>query len=143
MLCIAFISAPSVRYMIPLFTEALSYVSLKIDEIPVNVIINKRLNDKISNQMKEIIIRSMDSGMSGEEVAKLVGRKGHTVRDIYRRYVKTGVKKNQKKGKPKLAKLNQEQKQKVRQWVDHNCTLTLKKLGNKCIEEWPELGSIC
>ena len=61
-----------------------------MNEIPVNVIINKR--NKISNELREMIIRNMDNGMCGEQVAKLVGRKGHTMREVYRKYLKTGLK---------------------------------------------------
>ena len=76
--------------MIRLFTEVLPYVWPKMNEIPVNVIINKR--NKISNELREMIIRNMDNGMCGEQVAKLVGRKGHTMREVYRKYLKTGLK---------------------------------------------------
>ena len=113
-----------------------------MDEIPVNVIINKRINDKISDQMKKMIIRNMNSDMNGKQVAKLVDRKANTVRALYRRYLKTGLKTNKKRGKPKPVKLTEDQKQMIREWVDHNCTLTLKELRKKSIEEWPELGSI-
>jgi transposase len=85
----------------------------------------------------------MNNGMSGEAVAKLIERKAHTVRNVYRRYLKTGIDTNKKRGNPNpKRKLNEEQIQRIREWIELNCTLTLNQLCNKCVEEWPQLVSI-
>ena len=74
-------------------------------------------------------------------MAKIFGRKPETVRSVYQRYVNTGIQTNQRVTQ-KPSKLSQEQKQLICQWVDESCSLTLEELVNKCLKEWPQMGSI-
>ena len=114
-----------------------------MNEISVNVIQNhKKIREKISNEVKQLIISNMNNGSTGEEVAKIVKLNPHTVRGMYRRYRLTGIEINQMRGRPRGQMFSNDQKLTICEWVDHNCTLTLKELVTKTLDEWPELVSI-
>ena len=113
-----------------------------MNEISVNVIQNqKKVRERISSEVRQLIIANMNNGMSGEQVAKVVKHKPNTVTAIYRRYRKTGIKINQIRGRRKGGSiLSDAQKRTICGWVDHNCTLTLKELVEKVLQEWPISG---
>ena len=114
-----------------------------MNEISVNVVQNqKKSREKISSELSQLIISNMNGGMSGEEVAKVVRLKPNTVRQVYRRYLLTGIETNQIRAKPRPTKLSVAQKHTICEWVDQNCTLTLKQLVAKALQEWLELLSI-
>ena len=113
-----------------------------MNEIPVIVVLNnKKTYKKINNELRDMIIKQMGRGLSAPEVADMYDQNTATVRKIYCNYQKNGVKTLQPKGRPKQ-KLSEEQKQTIIEWVDNDCVLTIDKIRQKCLENWPELESI-
>jgi len=64
-----------------------------MEEINVNIVLGpKRTNQRISNQIRELIIDKWNSGLDSVEVDEMFGVKPGTVRNINRTFRMTGVK---------------------------------------------------
>jgi transposase len=95
----------------------------------------KRTNQTISNEVRKLIIDTINSGEDQSVVAKMVKVKPTTVRAIYSAFKKTGQYKKKKVGHRKSI-LSDNQKEQICNWVDEDCTLTLKQLVAKCLTEF-------
>jgi transposase len=95
----------------------------------------KRKNQCISNDIRKLIVERLNSGHSFTEVALVFKVKVDAVRKMYKTYQKSGsmVK---KRGGHRRQLLNESQKETICDWVDSDCTLTLKQLVQKCFTEW-------
>ena len=104
-----------------------------MEVIDLNVLNNQKVvYKKISTEVRQLIINQMDSGKLGKEVADFLKLSPNTVRDIYKRYQKKGIIEKQVKGHRKQV-LSNERKELICDWVDIDCTITLKKLKTKCL----------
>ena len=107
-----------------------------------NKVTQKRRNSKIDDNVRQLIIRYLNNGMTPKDVAEMFGQKPDTIRHIYRMYTKTGLEKKSSIRGHRKQKLTEVQKRQLCVWVDQNCTLSLKELKTICMEKWPELGPI-
>jgi transposase len=94
----------------------------------------KRVNQIISNEVRKLIIHTINSGEDQSVVAKMFKVKPTTVRAIYSTFKKTGLCQKKKVGNRKSI-LSDSQKEEICNWVDEDCTLTLKQLVAKCLTE--------
>jgi len=96
---------------------------------------NKRTKQKISDELRKLIIDEMNSGSKPKKVAEIFKVQESAVRKIYKTFQMEGRVTKKKTGK-RRSKLSDEQKEKLCDWVDNDCQLTLKQLVAKCFEEW-------
>lgn len=99
---------------------------------------NRRTYKKISDEIRELIIKRMDSGFTAKEVGEQFQILPNTVRKIYKTYQRTNVLKKRNAGHRKQ-KLTVLQKEIICDYVDLDCTVTLKQLKEKCNTQWPDL----
>jgi transposase len=95
----------------------------------------KRVNQVISNEVRKLIIDTINSGGSDIVVAKTFKVKLTTVKAIYSAFLKTG-RYDKKKTRHRKSILSDDQKERIYEWVDKDCTLTLKQLVAKCLTEF-------
>jgi transposase len=91
---------------------------------------------KISNETRHRIIEAYNKGSSISLISTILNYNRTTISKIIKRYVSTGsfIKKTRTSFREK--KLSTEQVTLVRQWIDENCTLTLRAISNRCSEEF-------
>jgi transposase len=94
-----------------------------------------RTKQKISDELRKLIIDEMNSGSKPKKVAEIFKVQESAVRKIYKTFQKDGRVTKKKTGK-RRSKLSDEQKEKLCDWVDDDCQLTLQQLVAKCFEEW-------
>lgn len=98
----------------------------------------RRRNNRISNEVRSLIIRGMNSGRTAATLGEQFNIRPNTVRKIYYNYKKTN-RINKISAGHRPTKLCLEQKDMVCNWVDENCTLTLADLKTRLLRETPEL----
>jgi len=90
----------------------------------------------IKNEDREEIVNSYENGATASEIASLYQFNVSTVRTIIKKYLQTG---NYKTGysaeREGIQKINEEQKEQVRRWVDEDCSITLLKLAERILQE--------
>jgi transposase len=84
-------------------------------------------NKSTSNEDRERIISSYINGSSTASISQVLNIKRTTVHMIIKKYNDTCIIESEKKGGNKSEKLNQEQKNYIKQKIDDDCTLSLKK----------------
>lgn len=89
---------------------------------------------KISNEIRKLIIEKLKSGDSPKDVSNIYQVNYDTVRSMYRTYKKNGLMEKKTTGRRQPI-LTEEQKERICDWVDEDCSLTLLQLKNKCFEE--------
>lgn len=98
----------------------------------------RRRKAVISDEVRSLIIRGMNSGHSSTIIGQQFSVRPNTVRKMYANYRKTNqIKKKSGGHRPK--KLTIEQKEALCNWIDEDCSLTLQKLRTKLLEENPQL----
>jgi transposase len=89
----------------------------------------------IPNEIRNLIIERLNDGQPPKDVSLLYDVKYETVRSIYKTYLKDGRVEKKKTGHRKSL-LSDQQKEKICDWVDDDCHLTLEQLKRKCLEEF-------
>ncbi len=85
-------------------------LSINMESIDLNVTSNqKRINQRISNDLRDLIINKMRDGLKPKVVADMFEVKAKTVSEIYRTYKKSGSVKN------------------AQQVIDNNFLITIKR----------------
>ena len=114
-----------------------------MEEIDLNIGIPviKRVKEKISNEMRELIVSKYTSGERIQDIALMFDFKANTVAKICAKFRKTNLIHKQQTGHRKR-KLNDTQRDDILDWIDDNCTLRLKDLKTKLLYKYPEMVSI-
>jgi len=90
----------------------------------------------IKNDDREEIVNSYENGATASEIASLYQFNVSTVRTIIKKYLQTGNYKTEYSAEREgIQKLNEEQKEQVRRWVDEDCSITLLKLAERILQE--------
>lgn len=98
----------------------------------------RRQKNKISNEVRALIIRGMNDGSSSVQIGRQFNVLPNTVRKIYKTYKITNeVNKRSAGHRPK--KFTQEEQEEICNLMDDDCTLTLKQLKAKLLEQNPQL----
>lgn len=98
----------------------------------------RRQNTKISNEVRTLIIRAMNDGSSAVQIGRHFNVLPDTVRKIYRAYKITNeVNKRSVGHRPK--KFTQEEQEEICNLIDEDCTMTLKQIKTKLLEQNPQL----
>ncbi len=79
---------------------------------------------KISNEIRKLIIEKLKSGDSPKDVSNIYQVNYDTVRSMYRTYKKNGLMEKKTTGRRQPI-LTEEQKERICDWVDEDCSLTL------------------
>ena len=98
--------------------------------------------ERISNDMRLLIIKMLDNGIKPNAVSDKCGVDVNTIRSIYRRYQMTGVAINRSTIDLRPKVLTKEQEEVIRQWYKDEPSLTLQDLRDKCLEKWPNIKDI-
>lgn len=101
----------------------------------------KRGKKTISNEIREIIINKLNSGLSIKTVAEMYGQKPNTITKLYKKYEKTGMTKKQNCGHRNKI-LSDIHIENICDWLQIDCTLTLKQLQTKILTNFPEITKI-
>jgi Transposase and inactivated derivatives len=97
-----------------------------------------RRKNKISNEVRSLVIRDMNNGNSAIQVGQQFRILPNTVRKIYATYKRTNELEKRAVGhRPR--KLTFGQADEVCNWIDEDCTLTLRQIKNKLLENYPQL----
>ena len=93
-----------------------------MQEININIINNKSKPkyQPISDELRQMIINKMKSGLTAQETGDTLNVKPNTCHHIYYNYRKTGLIGKQSKGH-RQQKLSENRKQMICGWVDDNC----------------------
>lgn len=103
------------------------------NQAPVTI---RRKNKTTSDTDRERIISAYTRGDSATEIAKILQVKRATIYEIIKKYQRTNVITAAKRGNNRLPKLSDTQKNSIKLWVNENCTLTLKSIVNKVMNEY-------
>lgn len=106
---------------------------------------NKRKVGKknLSDETRKKILKAYtDSKLSPTEISKLFDMPRTTISTILNRWKNDGVIVAKSKGGDKRSKLTDRMKLKLREWVDNDSSITLKKLKLNILQEFHELDSI-
>ncbi|KAF7685760.1 hypothetical protein CDIK_3491 [Cucumispora dikerogammari] len=95
-----------------------------------------RKNNNISNEDKKRVCDSYANGNSIKSISTIIGIKVTTVHEIIKKMQRTGKSVGEKRGGSRESKLSPEQKICVKEWVDKDCSLSLRKLCAKAQEEF-------
>ena len=111
--------------------------------IDLNVVIPtpKRVYEKISNELRERIINSFNKGFRVKDIGLMFKVNPKTVSKICQTYVKTNVI-HKRKGGHRRPKLNDIQKDQIMDWIEENCTLSLKQIRDKLLDRYPDIQRI-
>jgi hypothetical protein len=89
----------------------------------------RRRNNKISDEIRELIINSMNNGTTAN----------NKIYSTYRRTQNT----TKKIAGHRQQKISDAQKEQICDWVDEDCSLTLQQLKTKCfLTQWPNINQI-
>lgn len=98
----------------------------------------RRQKNKISNEVRALIIRGMNDGSSAVQIGRQFNVLPNTVRKIYKTYTITNVVNKRSVGhRPK--KFTQEEKEEICNLIDEDCTMTLNQIKTKLLEQNPQL----
>ena len=97
---------------------------------------------RISNDMRLLIIKMLDSGSKLHEVSTMFNLERSTVNGMYYKYLRTGIAYNMRYGDPRDKVFTKEQEEEIRQWYKEKPSLTLKDLQDKCLREWPNIKNL-
>ena len=108
-----------------------------------NQIVKKRGKYKrISNDMRLLIIKMLDSGSKVNEVCAMFDLDRSTVKAMYYKYQRTGIAYNMRYGDPRDKVFTKEQEEVIRQWYKEDPSLTLNDLQENCLREWPNIENV-
>ena len=93
-----------------------------------------RINRTNSNSDHERIITAYLNGNSPSQISNLMDLKRTTVHQIIKKYQETGQIVAERRAGEKESKLNQEQKNAIKSWIDEDCTLSLRAITEKVFE---------
>lgn len=97
----------------------------------------RRQNNKISNEVRALIIRGMNDGSSPTLIGRQFNVLPNTVRKIYKTYKVTNEMKKRSVGhRPK--KLTLEEQERICNLIDEDCTLTLRQIKTRMLEQNPQ-----
>ena len=97
--------------------------------------IEKRKNERVSEEKRSMIIRLIDSGKSIREVSNIMKVNYWTIRSIYLIWLKEGRVNQLPRGHRKPM-LTDHQKEKLCDWLDEDCQQTLVELQRKFEDEF-------
>jgi transposase len=122
-------------------------INFHVAIITVNIITidmdhrQRRRNNKISDEIRGLIINSMNNGTTANNVGHQFNVLPNTVRKIYSTYRRT-QNTTKKSAGHRQQKLSDAQKEQICDWVDEDCSLTLQQLKTKCLTQWPNINQI-
>ena len=89
-------------------------------------------------QEKLRIVQAYHDKIRVTEIARVMGHKVGTISQIIQKYLKTGevVSNTQRRGGTKPKKLNNDQIAVLQGWIDDDCSISLKKISEKCLREF-------
>lgn len=102
---------------------------------------HRRRNAKISNEMRTLVINFLNSGSTVKNVAQQFSVLPDTVRKMYATYRRTNNVAKVSAGH-RQPKLSLAQKEQICDWINEDCSITLRQLKQKCLNEWPLLQQI-
>lgn len=88
--------------------------------------------ESISEEKKLLIFQAHRELVPIKVIARMYQVKESTVRSVVHRFLKNGVVSKKRKGRSK--KLNSEQINSIREWIDEDCTRSLEWLSDKVKE---------
>ena len=89
-----------------------------------------------SNEDRQRVVEAYIQNQSASTIAMIMGLKRTTVSSIIKQYTTSNKVEKAPRGGPRHSKLNQIQKNTIREWVDDDCGQTLKRLKEKCLREF-------
>ena len=104
--------------------------------LQINSSIMARKNKTLSNEDRHRIVNSYQSGNSVADISRIMAIKRTTVHEVIKKYMKNGTFERLKRGKPRVSKLDNDQIMKIKEWIDQDCTASLKMLAQKCMSEF-------
>lgn len=95
-----------------------------------------RKNCTLSNEDRSRIINSYLRKDSVNDISRIMEIKRTTVHEVIKSYMKNGSSEKLTRGRPQYSKLNSEQIETIKGWIDENCTISLRKIKEKCLLEF-------
>lgn len=96
---------------------------------------DRQTRRKISDELRELVINHARNNLGNAEISRVVGLPRTTVCTIVSSYLKEGKTRSGERGGDKRTILSAEQKDRIRQLVDADATVTLNALQRKVCEE--------
>ena len=105
--------------------------------------IPKNKNKVLSDEMRHMIVKMIESGMQFRQVARTFGRNESTVYKFYRTYKRTGRINKKKTGQGRHKTLSDEQIQHLEEWYKEDPSLTQAELKDRLLKKWPDVKVCC
>ncbi|KAF0992161.1 hypothetical protein HZS_1694 [Henneguya salminicola] len=90
----------------------------------------------LNNDTRARIIESYNRGNSCQKIAEIFDHNRTTVHNVVTRYLLTDELKIKLRVTCAQKKLTPAQEMEIKDWVDENCTISLKTISNKCMQEF-------
>jgi transposase len=118
------------------------FVQINCDS--VQVFIDQFFQDKQKNKMarrkkisdldRQRIVNSYSAGQSAKSISEVLGIGKSAIYAVLKIYKQENRVEAKKRGGHQTKKLSDEHKQQIKSWVDENCSLTLRKIKQRCFE---------
>uniref|UniRef100_A0AAG5DIR0 Paired domain-containing protein n=1 Tax=Anopheles atroparvus TaxID=41427 RepID=A0AAG5DIR0_ANOAO len=92
----------------------------------------------ISLEEKKKIVKLYNDQYRVKDIGKIMSLSSQTVSRIVRHYLKHWevIDNTKKRGGEHRKKLNENQLEKLKEWVEEDCTISLKKISDRCEREF-------
>ena len=95
-----------------------------------------RKNNTTSDADRKRICYSYEQGLSTNDISLFLNIKKTTVHEIIKLFIKTGNVIAKKRGSSANAKLNEQQKIQIKNWVEEDVTISLKNICQKILDNY-------
>jgi transposase len=89
--------------------------------------------NETSNADRQRVVEAYVQGQAAQTIAQIMSIKRTTVNSIIKQYSSKNKIEKATRGGPRNSKLNQLQKNTIREWVDEDCSITLRKMKERCL----------
>lgn len=96
----------------------------------------KRKNIYNTNENRKRVVDAYNAGRSASQIAEFMNMKRTTVHMIIKKYKETGEVNCSKCGGNKATILNLQQRNAIMEWINEDCSITLKSMADKCLSEF-------
>jgi transposase len=91
---------------------------------------------QMTNEMRMKIVEAYINGNSAKTIANFLGLQRTTVHMVIKKYLSTGIIEPKTRTVFAPQKLSEENKIVIKQWIDDNCTLTLRAISQMVLTEF-------
>ncbi|KAF0989081.1 hypothetical protein HZS_709 [Henneguya salminicola] len=90
----------------------------------------------LNNDTRARILQAYNRGNSCQNISELFDHNRTTLPNVVKRYRLTGELENKRRVIRTQKKLKTAQEREMKDWVDENCTISLKTISNNCVQEF-------